>query len=140
MLESTPTLRSELRRGVSAYNLGVAFVAALGLSAVVYVLTRAGFVPVLIGATPITQALVIGAVLFTIISLMHIAMHSYFGWRFERGVAALSSGRAEKALRLLAIVERAGMDHYDLDGSVRRLVESLRRGDASPAPPLQSGG
>jgi hypothetical protein len=124
--ESTPTLRSELRRGVSAYNLGVAFVAAILISAFEYGLSLAGFVPVLIGATPVTQAFVTGAGLFTVISLMHIAVHAYFGWRFQRGVAAFAEGDPVKALRLLAIAERPGMDHYDEQGSIRRVVRSLR--------------
>lgn len=133
----TPTLGSELRRGVNAYNLGVALLAAIFISGVEYVLSRAGFLPLLLSERPLVQALGVGSILFLVMTLLHIAAHSYFGWRFQRGVAAFSAGNTTQALRLLAIVERPGIDHYDIQGSIRRLVQDLRRQDrvTSSTPP-----
>lgn len=126
---STPTLRSELRRGVNAYNLGVALLAAILISSAEYVLSGAGLLPLLLSERPLVQALVVGSILFFVTTFLHIAAHAYFGWRFQRGVAALAAGNTTQALRLLAIVERPGIDHYDIQGSVRELVRDLRRQD-----------
>ena len=125
---ATPTLRSELRRGVSPYNLGVAFIASLIIAVVESALRRAGVIP-LIASSDLAQALAVGATLFAAISAMHIAAHAYFGWRFERGVAALANGSVTRALRLLEIADRKGMEHYDEQGAVRRLVAKIRAGD-----------
>jgi hypothetical protein len=137
---ATPTLRSELRRGVNAYNLSVAFGTSLVIAAIELALSRFGVVPLIV-TSHLGQALTIGISLFLIISMMHIAAHAYFGWRFERGVAALSSGSVTRAMQLLGIAERPGMDHYDEEGAVRRLLQKIRSGEitssALPAAPGQ---
>ena len=57
------------------------------------------------------QALVAALGLFVIITGMHMATHTYFGWRFARGIRAAAAGQHGSAARLLAPVERPGMSH-----------------------------
>src|SRR2546427_342431 len=85
-----PTAASEFRRGLNPYNLMVGAVAALALGAVTLVATLAGVAPDLLARGAATQALAAALGLFVIITGMHTATHTYFGWRFAR----LRSGTA----------------------------------------------
>ncbi len=40
---------------------------------------------------------------------LHTAGHAYFGWRFERGLRAFDEGDYERAVALLAVVEKPEM-------------------------------
>jgi len=134
----TPTLRTELRRGVSAYNLGVGLLAAFVIGCTHFALTSAGAFPLFVAQRPLLESLLVTGGLFGAISLPHIGAHAYFGWRFQRGVAFFTDGDLEKSLRLLAIVERPGIEHYDAHGGVRELVRDLRRREDVPAPTRRS--
>ena len=121
-----PTASSEFRRGLDPYNLMVGAVAAIALGAATLVTTLAGVVPdpFLLGAG--RQALGAALGLFVIITGMHTATHTYFGWRFARGIQAAGAGRHAQAARLLAPVERPGMSHYDPGGYAKRMLETSR--------------
>ena len=135
----TPTFRTELRRGFSLYNLSVGLLAAVAIGGAHFALTSAGAFPLFVAERPFLESLLVTGGLFAAISLPHIAAHAYFGWRFERGIACFANGDFEKALRLLAIVERSGIEHYDLHGGVRALVRDLRDREGVPAPTPRSG-
>ena len=109
-----PTLASELRRGVNAYNLSVAALSSAVIGgATAFVL-------------PPPHALALALGLFCASTLLHTAMHATFGWQFERGIRASREGRHQQAVSMLAIVERRGMDHYDEHGVARRHLEASR--------------
>ncbi len=130
---SLPTLVSELRRGFNAFNMGVGLVSAVALALLVYALTLNDIIPIVItrgGAA--LQAYEAGLILFSIITALHVVMHAYFGWRFERGIAALKAGDKIGALRLLGIAEKPGMEHYDENGQVRAALKTLKQPSSSP--------
>lgn len=122
-----PTLASELRRGLAPYNLMVGAAAGLALGAATLVATRAGVAPDLFACGAAVQALVAALGVFLIITAMHTAAHTYFGWRFARGIRAAGAGDARRAARLLRPVARRGMSHYDPDGHARRILAGLAR-------------
>jgi hypothetical protein len=121
-----PTAASELRRGLNPYNLMVGAVAALALGAATFVATRAGVAPDLFLLGAGKQALAAALGLFVIITGMHTATHTYFGWRFAQGIRAAGNGQHARAARLLAPVERPGMSHYDPGGYARKMLEQAR--------------
>jgi hypothetical protein len=121
-----PTAGSEFRRGLNPYNLMVGAVSALALGAATLVATLAGVAPdvFLLGAW--RQALAAALGLFVIITGMHTATHTYFGWRFARGIRAAGAGEHARAARLLAPVERPGMSHYDPGGYAQKTLQEAR--------------
>ena len=123
-----PTASSEFRRGLNPNNLMVGAVAAGALGASLLVATLAGALPdlVLLGAG--RQALVAALGLFVIITGVHTATHTYFGWRFARGIRAATAGQHRSAARLLAPVERPGMSHYDPGGYAQKTLDASRAG------------
>lgn len=121
-----PTASSEFRRGLDPYNLMVGAVAALALGAAALVGSLAGIVPDLFLFGAGRQALGAALGLFVIITGMHTATHTYFGWRFARGIRAAGAGQHAQAARLLAPVERPGMGHYDPGGYAKRMLDSSR--------------
>jgi hypothetical protein len=72
---------------------------------------------------------------FLSVALVHSAMHAYFGWRFGRGLRASLAGDLRLATRLLAPLDRIGLDHYDPTGSARRALEASRAPAAADIPP-----
>lgn len=121
-----PTAASEFRRGLDPYNLMVGAVAAVVLGVATLLATRAGFVPDLFRHGAGRQALAASLGLFVIITGMHTATHTYFGWRFARGIRAAAAGQHARAARLLAPVERPGMSHYDPGGHVQHTLDASR--------------
>lgn len=112
---SAPSLHSELRRAFNAYNLGVAALAAVAVGGVF-----AGLgVPML--------GLKCAAAAFVLITLLHAAMHAWFGWRLGRGLSALEQGDPARACALLALLDRPGMDHYDPEGHARTALAQARQ-------------
>jgi hypothetical protein len=79
-----------------------------------------------LGLGAVAQALGAALALFVTITGIHTAAHTYFGWRFDRGLRAATAGEHRRAVRLLAPVERQGMSHYDPDGSARRALSASR--------------
>ena len=127
-----PTAATEFRRGLDAYNLKVGALASVALGAATWLAAAAGAAPDLLGKGAGPQALVAALALFVLITGLHTAAHTYFGWRFERGLRATAAGDHRRAVRLLAAVERSGMSHYDPDGSVRRALDACRAALAGP--------
>ena len=123
-----PTAASELRRGLNSYNLMVGAAAAVALGAATLVGALAGVVPDLFLLGAGTQALAAALGLFVIITGMHTATHTYFGWRFARGIRAAGAGEHARAARLLAPVERPGMTHYDPGGYAQKMLAQARAG------------
>jgi len=121
-----PTASSEFRRGLNPYNLMVGAVAALALGAATLAATWAGVLPDLFLFGPGRQALGAALGLFVIITGMHTATHTYFGWRFARGIRAAGAGEHARAARLLAPVERPGMSHYDPGGYAQKMLDASR--------------
>ena len=121
-----PTASSEFRRGLNPYNLMVGAVAAVALGAATLVTTRAGVIPDLFLLGAWKQALGAALGLFVIITGMHTATHTYFGWRFARGIRAAAAGEHARAARLLAPVERPGMTHYDPGGYAQKMLDASR--------------
>ena len=121
-----PTAASEFRRGLNRYNLMVGAVAALALGAATLVATRAGVAPDLFLLGAGLQALAAALGLFVIITGIHTATHTYFGWRFARGIRAAGAGEHARAARLLAPVERPGMSHYDPGGYAQKMLNASR--------------
>ena len=109
-----PTLRSELRRGLGAYNLAVALVpgVAAGLAS--------------LGLFPPLTAAGMGTLVFASVTLLHTAAHAWFGWKLGRGVEAHRAGRHEDAVSRLAVLERRGVGHYDPEGVAARALASSR--------------
>jgi len=129
-----PTAASEFRRGLNTYNLMVGAGAAVALGVAALVATRAGVVPDLFLLGAGRQALAAALGLFVIITGMHTATHTYFGWRFARGIRAAGAGEHARAARLLAPVERPGMGHYDPGGYARTMLTASRTAlGAAPA-------
>ena len=128
-----PTSGSEFRRGLDTYNLLVGAVAATSLGAATLVATLTGVAPDLTGRGAGAQALMVALGLFVIITGMHTATHTYFGWRFARGIRAARAGQHAHAACLLAPVERPGMRHYDPDGQARQTLEASRAALGAPA-------
>ncbi len=121
-----PTPASEFRRGLNPYNLMVGAAAAAALGVATLVATLAGVVPdlFLLGAAWQAAAAALG--LFVIITGMHTATHTYFGWRFAKGIRAAGAGEHARAARLLAPVERPGMPHYDPGGHAQQMLAASR--------------
>lgn len=129
-----PTAASEFRRGLNPTNLMVGAGAAVALGVATLVATLAGVVPDLfrLGATGQAAAAALG--LFVIITGMHTATHTYFGWRFAKGIRAAGAGEHVRAARLLAPVERPGMPHYDPGGHAQRMLAASRAALDATAP------
>jgi hypothetical protein len=121
-----PRATSELRGGLNAYNLRVGALSATALGVAMLAATLTGTVPDVLGLGVGTQALGAALALFVMITGIHTAAHTYFGWGFDRGVRAVTAGEHRRAVRLLAPVERQGMNHYDPDGSARRALRASR--------------
>ena len=109
----TPTLNSELRRGLHPLNLLVALGTALAAAALVWLAGWERSAPIAALAT------------FALVTLMHTALHAYFGWRIQRGIQALRHGDHARALRLLSVLRKPGMEHYDPRGTVRQVLDKL---------------
>ena len=109
----TPTFNSELRRGLHPRNLLVALV--VGLIAMLFTWT-AGWGD---------SAWLAGLLMFVLVTLFHAAAHAYIGWRIQRGIHLLRIGERERAMHLLAIVRRPGMEHYDPRGTVRQVLDKI---------------
>ena len=121
-----PRATSELRRGLNAYNLRVGALSATALGVVMLAATLTGTVPDVLGLGAGAQTLGAALAFFVAITGIHTAAHTYFGWRFDRGLRAATAGEHRRAVRLLAPVERQGMSHYDPDGSARRALCASR--------------
>ena len=128
-----PTAASEFRRGLNPYNLMVGALAALAVAVATLLATALGAAPDLLGQGGPAQALVVGLMLFLVITGMHTATHTYFGWRFARGIRAAEAGDHGRAARLLAPVERRGMTHYDEGGHAQRTLARARAALAARA-------
>lgn len=116
---------AELRRGANAYSLGISLLAALTLTAALHILFALEWLPG--SQTGSWSETLLGvAGLFALITLLHLAAHGWAGWRLQQGWHALRAGEHQRALRLLEIVERPGMAHYDPQGHVQRAVQALR--------------
>jgi hypothetical protein len=121
-----PSLFSELRRSLSLYNLTVAGLVGAASGLFVYVLCATRMLPGSEAFDGEPLAIAVGILGFLSVASIHSAMHAYFGWRFGRGLRASLSGDTRLAARLLAPVERVGLDHYDPTGSARRALEACR--------------
>ena len=121
-----PSLRSEFRRGLDGYNLTVGAVAAVALGVFVAGATRWHAVPDVAGGGAVGQGLIAALGLFVAITGVHTAGHAYFGWRLQRGLRAHRVGDHAGALRLLRVVERRGMTHYDVGGHAARALTASR--------------
>lgn len=120
-----PSLRAELRRGLGLYNLALALAVSVLLAFVAVMLRAAGAFESPFGFGVLSEALVIGLVSMVAITVLHVGMHAYAGWRLGRGLEALRRGEKERAERLLRIVRWRGMEHYDPQGHARRALASL---------------
>lgn len=125
-MSGPPTLASEFKRGLNAFNLSVGFVTAVAGSGVAYALTRQLLIPDLFARGPGFQALLAGLLLMTLTTGLHTAGHAYFGWRFERGLRAFAKGDYPLAVRLLAVVEKPEMDHFDPEGYALKALQESR--------------
>ena len=121
-----PTAATEFRRGLDAYNLMVGALSSAALGVVTLLGTATGVAPDVLGRGAPLQALAAALALFVVITSMHTAAHTYFGWRFDRGIRAAATGNHARALRLLAPVDRPGMSHYDPEGNARGALASSR--------------
>ena len=121
-----PTAASEFRRGFDPYNLMVGALTAAALGAG----DPGGDGDRRRARRPRprrpVQALAAALTLFTIITALHTTAHTYFGWRFSRGIHAAESADHHRAVRLLAPVDRPGMSHYDPDGTAAGALASSR--------------
>lgn len=117
-----PTFKGELRRGVNAFNLSVGLATSLAAATLSYFQF-----PDLWALGPTLQAALVGILTMFLTTGLHTAGHAYFGWRFEQGVRAHSEGRFPDAVRLLAVVEKKEMDHFDPDGVALDALRSSRR-------------
>lgn len=116
-----PSAASELRRAFNAHNLGVAALAAVAVGG-----GLAGLDEGLLAAQATVAA-------FTLITLMHAALHAWFGWRLGRGLRALAQGNTARACALLGILDRPGAAHYDPHGHARTALAQARlRAAAGP--------
>jgi hypothetical protein len=131
-----PSGRSEFWRGLDVGNLKVGAAAAVLLGVAVAAGTRGGVVADAVGLGPVGQGAAAAGGLFVVITGLHTAAHTYFGWRLGRGLRAHRAGDHRRALRLLGVVERPGMTHYDPGGHARRALAASRAGlrDASDGP------
>ncbi len=129
------TAASEFRRSFSAYNLTVGAVPSAGIGIVVAFLTALGVVPDVLEVGTIVQSVVVAALLFAMITGMHAVAHTYFGWRFARGIRASAAGDHRRAIRLLAPVEARGMSHYDAEGDALRALVASRGAVSAGRPP-----
>jgi hypothetical protein len=121
-----PTAASEFRRGLDAYNLMVGALSSTALGAATLFATAAGLAPDIVGHGAAPQALAVALTLFVTITALHTAAHTYFGWRFARGIRAAAAGHHPRAVRLLKPVERPGMTHYDPDSHARHTLAASR--------------
>ncbi len=115
---TSPTLKSELRRGVNAFNLTVGFLTSITLGALAYFT-----VPPL---HSLTHSGLLALLVMFLTTGLHTAGHAYFGWRFEKGIRAFQEGRFQEAVMLLGVVERKEMDHFDPDGVALRALQESR--------------
>ena len=121
-----PTAASEFRRGFDAYNLMVGALSSVALGLVVLLASAAGLIPDVLGRGAFQQSAAVALALFVVITGMHTAAHTYFGWRFDRGIRAAADDDHARALRLLGPVERPGMGHYDPEGRAQAALASSR--------------
>lgn len=133
MSQPGPTLASEFRRGLNAFNLTVGSLTSLATAALLYLSATQGWVPDLTARGESFQAAAGGFLMMVLTTGLHTAAHSYFGWRFERGLRAHHNGEHEIAIKLLAPAESRGMDHYDPDGYA---LKALRRSRECRIPTL----
>ena len=127
-----PTAASEFRRGLNPYNLMVGALSALAAGLGALLATRFGGAPDVLGYGALFQAIVVVVALFVVITGLHTATHTYFGWRFARGIHAAEAGDHARAARLLAPVERRGMTHYDPGGHAQRTLKTSRARSKTP--------
>ena len=117
-----PTLKGELRRGVNAFNLSVGLVTSLAVSLLSYFV-----MPDLFKIGILQQSVLLGVATMILTTGLHTAGHAYFGWRFEKGVSASQSGQHEQAVRLLSVVEKKEMDHFDPHGVALQALQKSRQ-------------
>ncbi len=127
-----PTAATEFRRGLNRYNLMVGLTASLALGVAVLLVTVTGVAPDLLGRGGGPQAAAAALALFVVITAIHTTVHTYLGWRFDRGIRAATAGDHPRAVRLLTPVTRPGLDHYDPDGTARHTLESSRTAIQQP--------
>ena len=116
------SLRSELHRSFNRQNLITAALVTVSVTAPAAGLGAGGVLPDFSGLGWIIQALLAGVAAGLAITLLHAAMHAYFGWRFGRGVQAVNQGRDTQARRLLTPAASWAM-HYDPAGLARAALE-----------------
>lgn len=126
MAHQGPTLASEFRRGLNAFNLTVGTLTSLVTGALVHAGASAGWIPDLLGRGALVQTVAVALVMMFLTTGLHTAAHSYFGWRFERGIKAHHAGEHTAAIVLLAPVEGREMDHYDPDGHALAALQASR--------------
>jgi hypothetical protein len=112
----------EIRRALDRHSLLLAAMTSLVLAVPVYLVVER-FAP---GAGRSGAIAVLFAVAtFGAITLLHVTLHAYFGWRFARGIRAAMRGRTRLARRLLALRAWPGMAHYDASGEALRAWQRL---------------
>ncbi len=121
MSEYKPSFTSEFKRGLNLYNLSVGFLAGLIIAALFFGLSKSQILEF-----PPLVALWVGGGIFLLTTLFHTVVHSYFGWRFQKGIQASLKGEHEDAIKWLSAVEWKGMDHYDEEGNARRFLHKSR--------------
>lgn len=126
MAHAGPTLVSEFWRGLNAFNLTVGTLTSLVTGGLVHMGMAIQLIPDLMNRGTLWQSGVAALVMMVLTTGLHTAAHSYFGWRFERGIKAHHEGRHEEAVRLLAPVEGREMDHYDPDGHAMAALRASR--------------
>jgi hypothetical protein len=131
-----PTFRSELLRGVNAYNLSVGVAGGLAIGLAVGGATALRWLPDFTDTASgaVTQGLAAAAAGFVLLTAVHTAAHAWCGYFIEAGMSAAARGDHVRAVELLAFVERPGMDHYDEDGIAWATLAESRRKLAAPSP------
>ncbi|MGE0492461.1 MAG: hypothetical protein AB7S38_24820 [Vulcanimicrobiota bacterium] len=120
-MSGPPSFASEFKRGLNAFNLTVGGVTSVAVALGLYLAA-----PDLLGLGQAGQATVGGLLTMLLTTGLHTAGHAYFGWRFERGIAAHQRGDHRAAVGLLAVVEKHEMDHFDPEGYALRALQSSR--------------
>ncbi|MBX7220567.1 MAG: hypothetical protein K1Y36_11520 [Blastocatellia bacterium] len=120
------SFKSELRRGVNAFNLAIGGAVGTGAGLVMFLLVRFWGADFPFGGSSWTWAGGTGCGVFIFTTGLHTAVHAYYGWRFEHGMRAAQQGKYQEAERLLRVVERPGMAHYDEAGLARQALLASR--------------
>ena len=105
-----PSLRSELRRSLTASNLLTAALPPVALL----------LIAVLAMPDDPLKAVLPAMLLWFASVILHAGVHAYFGWRYQRGLQSLECGHLQRARKLLAPALTAWGCHYDPAGIARR--------------------